>query len=188
MSTSVESDTRHVEPTGADWWHYVLWAVGSIILGAFLLVQPVASAIFLITVVAIFWLLGGVLDVVHAVIARPNGWGWHVAGGALAILAGGIVLAHPAIGAVITVGVVYLVVAASAIASGLIGLFSAKDRILGSILLSGLQIALGVVMLAGYFDLFSLRALVQAIGLVTILGGIAAGVAGFRFVSHGPAA
>jgi Short repeat of unknown function (DUF308) len=178
-----------VEPARIDSWHFILWAVGSVVLGAFLFIQPVASAIVLVSIVAVFWLLGGVLDIVHAIFGRPSGWVWHIVGGALAVLAGILVLAHPVVGALLTVSMLYLVVAVSAIASGLIGLFTVKEHVLGSIVLSGLQIVLGVVLVAGYFDLLNLRALVQAIGLVAILGGIAAGVSAFRFTrpGHAPA-
>src|SRR5262249_27488400 len=98
MSASVDPGTRWFEPITAFWWYYVLWATVSVIFGVFLLAQPAASAVFLITIVALLWLVGGVIDILSAVIYHASGWGWHIAGGILAVLIAAVVLAHPIVG------------------------------------------------------------------------------------------
>ena len=158
----------------------MIWGAASIVVGAALLFAPVASALLLITLVAVFWLIGGIVDIVSALTHRGHYWGWHVAAGALGVIAAFVVITHPLAGTVVAVGTLYLLIASSALVSGIVGIFTAK-RSMGRIVLSLLQAVLAVLMLVAFFDLVSLMVLVQAIGLLTIGGGIAAGASAFHF-------
>jgi uncharacterized membrane protein HdeD (DUF308 family) len=189
MNTSPDTGARWMEPATYDWWIYLLWGIAAIILGVLLFTQPVITAIAFVMVAALFWLVGGIVDVVGALLHRVSIWGWRLLGGILSIIVALIVLANPAVGTLAAVSVLYLLIAMAALVNGLIGLFAGgTDRSFGRIVLSIVQIVFGVIMLAGFFNILSLVALVQAIGLLGICGGIVAAIAAFKYRSPAPAA
>jgi uncharacterized membrane protein HdeD (DUF308 family) len=56
-----------------------------------------------------------------------------------------------------------------------------QHRSWGRIVLSVLQLMLACLMVIGFFDVTNLKLLVQAIGLVTLGGGVVACVSAFHF-------
>jgi hypothetical protein len=123
--------------------------------------------------------VGGIVDIVGALVHRIDSWGWHLAGGLLSVIVALIILANPVVGTIAAVRVLYLLIATSALVNGVVGLFS-HERSLGRIVLSVFQIAFAILMLIGFFDIISLIVLVQSIGLVGIGGGIASALSAFR--------
>jgi hypothetical protein len=179
MSVSPHSTTMAFEPASVEWWVLVIWGVASVVLGGLLLFSPVASALVLVAILAAFWLVGAVIEIIGAVVHRGGMWGWHLVSGAVGVVVALVVLGNPVLGTIATVSVLYLLVASSALFSGITGLFSG-ERSLGRIVLSIVQLVLGILLLTGFFDLLSLVALVQAIGLLAVCGGVAAAVTAFR--------
>jgi uncharacterized membrane protein HdeD (DUF308 family) len=183
------ASNKWMEPITQDWWLYLVWGIAAVILGVLLFTQPVGSAIVLVTLAAIFWFVGGIVEVVAALWHRGPSWGWHLAAGILSILVALYVFANPALGTLAAVSVLYLLIAFAALVNGCVGLFAwGGEHSLARILLSILQVVFGILMLAGFFNILNLVALVQAIGLVTIFGGIVAAIAAFGFRSTAPAA
>jgi uncharacterized membrane protein HdeD (DUF308 family) len=78
--------TNHWTTSQSDWWHAASWGIAGVIVGLFLMTQPIASAIILMTVLAGFLVLGGVVDILHAVVSNTEGWLWHIGGGVLIYL------------------------------------------------------------------------------------------------------
>jgi uncharacterized membrane protein HdeD (DUF308 family) len=186
MSVTPQSTATSVEPATTEWWLFVIWGAASVVLGALILLEPIASAIVLLTIVAMFWLIGGIADIIGALGHRTGQWLWRVGGGVLSVIVALFVLAHPIVGTVAAVSVLYLLIATSALLTGVIGLFSGK-RSLGRIVLSVLQVILAGLMLIGFLDIVNLKLLVQAIGLLGIGGGIVAAMSAFHFKSRAPA-
>jgi uncharacterized membrane protein HdeD (DUF308 family) len=186
MSVTPQSAATPVEPATTEWWLFVIWGAASVVLGALILLEPIASAIVLLTIVAIFWLIGGIADIIGALGHRTGQWAWRMGGGVLSVIVALFVLAHPIVGTVAAVSELYLLIAASALVTGVIGLFSGK-RSLGRIVLSVLQVILAGLMFIGFLDIVNLKLLVQAIGLLGIGGGIVAVMSAFHFKSRAPA-
>jgi uncharacterized membrane protein HdeD (DUF308 family) len=183
MTVSQHSAVRSVEPTTAVWWLFVIWGIASVLLGVSLLFQPIASALVLVTIVAVFWLIGGIVEIVGALVHRTSHWVWRMLGGAFGAIIALFVLGHPLVGTLAAVSTLYLLVALSALLSGLTGLFGG-DRSTARIVLSVFQIVLSCLMLVGDLDVVNLRLLVQAIGFIAIGGGIVAVVSALHFKGH----
>ncbi|HZQ97177.1 MAG TPA: DUF308 domain-containing protein [Chloroflexota bacterium] len=152
------------------WWGVLLWGAANVVLGIFLLTAPIASAVALVTVMAFFWIVGGVIEVVKSILERGTRWGWSLAGGAVAIVVGLLILAYPLYATLVGVGLLYLLFAASALVIGVTMLVSGHS--VGTAILGLLLLLIGVLMLFNPLHLVALAALVQWIGLLTVVGGI----------------
>jgi uncharacterized membrane protein HdeD (DUF308 family) len=168
----------------SDWWRAVIWGVAGVIVGLFLLTRPIASALVLVTTLGLFLLLGGVVDTLHAVLTRVEGWFWHIAGGVLLVLVGLFVLAQLLTGTVVAITLLFLIVALAVLANGLIGLMQPGNRSVSRILLSALQVVLGAVLLVAFFNMLTLGMVVQIIGIVAVAGGISSILAAFGSNTH----
>lgn len=175
--------SRWLEPASYDWWRFLGWGIAAIIIGVWLFARPIVSASALVTIVALFWFVAGVVDIVSALVHRSSIWGWRLAGGILSVLVAMYVFANPILSTLAAVSVLYLLIALAALVNGLIGLLAGGERTVGRVVLSIFQIIFAVLMLLGFFDLLNLVALVQAIGLLFIGGGIVAAIAAFHFRS-----
>jgi uncharacterized membrane protein HdeD (DUF308 family) len=183
MSVSPHATTTSIEPATVEWWLFVVWGAASVVVGALLLFQPVASALVLVATIAVFWVVGGIVDIISGLTHHGQHAGWRIAAGVLNVVVGLFVLSHPFIGTLTAVSTLYLIIAASALVSGIVGIFN-SDRSISRIVLSLLQAGLAILMLIGFADLLNLRILVQSIGLLMIAGGIAAASAAFHFRHH----
>ena len=179
MTVSTHPHVHMIEPWTSAWWHPLLWGIASFILGLSLIMQPGISALLLVTGMAIFWLIGGVVELIAAVVQRGEGWGWRLAGGVIGILAALYVLGYPVLGTMIAMTTLYVVIAVSALMSGIIGLFWMHGS-LGRIVLSLLQIMVGILLLTRPLDLIALTVLVQALGILLFAGGVAMAFVGGR--------
>jgi len=91
-----------------DWqgvtWHMVMGVV-SVIGGGYAVWNPLAGAIAITLVIAITFLIQGVAEIMMGVRVRPtDGWGWMVAAGVLAILAGLALLFSLPVSGLVTLG------------------------------------------------------------------------------------
>jgi len=180
--------SRWLEPASHDWWRFLVWGIVAIIIGVWLFARPIGSTIALVTVLAMFWFVGGVVDIVSALKHRPSNWSWRLAGGILGVVVALYVFANPVLGTLAAVSVVYLLIAMAALVNGFIGLSAGGERSVSRVVLSIFQIIFAMLMLLGFFDILDLVALVRAIGLLCIGGGIVAAIAAFHFRSPATAA
>lgn len=187
MAIPTQPEARWPVAWHVGWWHPLIWGIASIGLGVFLIAQPALSAIALVTIVAVFWLVGGLVDVVEAVMSRSHGWGWHLAGGILGALVGVFVLGHPLFGTVVTLSVLYVLIGASILIRGAIGVYSGLGSSFGRIVLGVLQLAIGILLLLGPLSLLTLASLVQALGILAIAGGLSEVVLAFNVRPKAPA-
>ncbi|MCY4377243.1 MAG: DUF308 domain-containing protein [Spirochaetaceae bacterium] len=163
------------------WWAHLLWGISVVVLGVLLIARPVGKAVFLVQVMAVFWLVGGAIDVIHAMVARDKGWGWSLIGGVIGMLAGFVILGHPIVGAVLTVATLFLVAAFAAIVTGVMNMLGGSPRAkkrsgaswsLGRFFRGLLQVVIGVFML--WHPILGTLTFSTALGLVAIVGGAAA--------------
>jgi uncharacterized membrane protein HdeD (DUF308 family) len=175
MGTFVSGSSPWLEPVGPGRWHTLIWSACAVLLGLLLLGAPVLSALAIVTIIAAFWLVGGAASVIAAVFQRGDGWGWRVAGGVLSILAGLVVLANPLFSMVVAVEVLLLFLAVSAIVVGCATLFWSHS--VGSVILGLVLIVVGVLLMLASFHILTLIGVIQAIGLLCLVGGLANGIA-----------
>jgi len=164
------------------WWLPLAFGIAAIVLGVLLLVRPAITAIILITVMGVFWLIEGVIDVILALVQRAPRWGWRLAGGIISALAGLFILAYPIEGTLVAVIVLFWVLVIGAIISGIldiIGGLQAATRSWWTVLLGVLKIVLAVLLLEN--PLVGTLALVPALGILAIVDGIVAIIWAFQF-------
>lgn len=158
----------------------LLWGLAWIILGLFLLFRPGVTAILLVQFMAVFWVVGGVIDLMSGLSHAQPGRGWRIFGGILGAVAGVILILHPILGAIVTVAFQYYLLALIAMVVGVINLFGVFKASLswGGSLLGLVQVILGIFLVT--HPIVGMIALVPTLGLVLMVGGIVTIVAAFR--------
>lgn len=160
------------------WWVVLLEGVIAIIAGLFLLYQPVITTILLIQILGIFWLAGGIISVIGALIFPENRW-WKLLSGTLSIIAGIIIWTYPIYSPFIILITLVIFIGAWAIVTGAVKLVWAfKGGGWGMGILGVLTIILGLLLLNN--SLVGALVLPWVFGFFLIAGGIGAVIWGFR--------
>ena len=173
---NADRSTRQGRTRG--WWVHLLWGLSAIVLGVLLVARPVETGLFLVQVMAIFWLVGGVIDLIHALVARDKGAGWSIVVAIVGILAGLVILGHPIVGLVLTVTTLFMVAAFSAIFFGVTNIVEGarkrdgESRPWSRFFLGVLQVVIGIFML--WHPVLGTLAFSSALGFVAIAGGVGA--------------
>ena len=167
-----ESEIKY-EVSKAPWWSVLLEGIIAIIIGLFLLYEPITTTILLVQILAIFWLLEGIVSVIGALIFTKDGK-WKLLSGILSIIVGVFILMYPIFSPyivlrflVIFIGVLAIVNGAVILTSGLkegeksLGILGALSIILGLLLLT--NILAGILVLPWVFGIFFI---VGGIGIV----------------------
>ena len=166
------------EPVESPWWVILLEGILAIIVGLFLLYSPAATTAFLIQVLGIFWLAGGIISVLGAFIFSGNRL-WKLLAGILSIIAGIVILMYPLYSPFVVLTLFVLFIGVWAMITGAVRLIGAfKGEGWGSGILGILTIILGILLLMN--TLAGVLALPWVFGFFLILGGIVAVIAGLR--------
>lgn len=72
-----------------------IFGVISIIAGASLFLRPLQNLGALVIVLSVFWVVGGIIEVIESIVERAKNWGWELLSGLLSIAAGVVVIARP---------------------------------------------------------------------------------------------
>ena len=75
-------------------FHHLLGAILFGVTGLLLVTRPLISAEALTFAIAIFFLIGGLFELVGSFVVAPPGWGWQAADGVITIILGALVLAQ----------------------------------------------------------------------------------------------
>jgi uncharacterized membrane protein HdeD (DUF308 family) len=81
------------------WWLFLLQGIAAILLGLMLITAPGATLIVMVTFLGFFWLIEGILSLVHVFTDRSVPWIWSLLTGIVGILAGILVVRHPLLAA-----------------------------------------------------------------------------------------
>jgi uncharacterized membrane protein HdeD (DUF308 family) len=154
----------------------LLRGIALVVLGFYALFNPGLSLLLWAVVVGYFFIIDGIL----AIVAGVAGWGgsraWTVVRGVLAILVGGIALAHPALFGSLAGLTVIAIIAAFAIALGIMEIIVAiRERKAiegeGWMILNGVfTILFGVVLFMA--PMISLAIFIRICGAFAILAGL----------------
>jgi uncharacterized membrane protein HdeD (DUF308 family) len=180
---------RLAEAISSLWWVPLVRGVLLLVLGGYALFRPGMSAIALMQVVGAFMIADGVLAIIAGILGQTPSRLWTIVRGALAILVGLFVFAHPMAVAAIATEVVIYVVAFSMILCGLVEIVAAiRDRKEiegeGWLILGGaLAVLFGVVLLVMPIA-FGLL-MVRVLGGFAIVYGIALIALAFRLRKFG---
>lgn len=174
-----------------NWWILLVQGIAAIILGIMLFTIPARTLVALAWVLGIFWIVGGISDIVGAFTGRSGNrhWLWQLLSGLLGIFVGFLFVSQPILGAVALPFTMTLLLGIGAIVSGvfnIIGAIMMRKEISGEIWM----IIWGVVsILLGFWILSNLGAASLAYifvaAIFTIVGGIFSIFGAFRLRNLG---
>jgi uncharacterized membrane protein HdeD (DUF308 family) len=161
----------------APWWLILLQGMAGLVIGVLLVTQPNVTILTLVVFLGVFWLVGGIFDLV-GVFLEPTSWGWRLVSAILGILAGLLIVRNPLwAGIAVPTTLVYLL----AIIGILVGAVNIGRALTGGGwgvgILGFVSCVLGLILLTR--PLLSLGILVYLAGFWAIAGGIAMIVGAF---------
>ena len=94
MAATTASATLGISQTKVPWWAILIQGIALIILGFLFLTAPAATLVSLVFFLGIYWLIGGIMDIV-GIFINKTAWGWKLFSGLIGILAGVLIMNHP---------------------------------------------------------------------------------------------
>jgi uncharacterized membrane protein HdeD (DUF308 family) len=190
-----------VDPIGpitrAVWWLVLIRGVCAVVFGVIALLAPVTTFYAIVFVFAAYALIEGVLEIVHAVRVRERDprWGWLLALGIIAVLAGVVGFLFPAFSGIYYATFVLALIAFYAVLMGIAGFPAAASmtdggrKVLGYVVavltvLAGVVLAIVVIVnpvVAVFSFLWIVGIWAIVIGLTLVVAAISA-----RASSRGP--
>jgi uncharacterized membrane protein HdeD (DUF308 family) len=166
---------------------YVLWGILMIVAGLFLLTHPTTTALVLVEIMAIFWIVGGIFDLIRAISGRPPYWGWVIAASIIGIIAGLYILANPVLGTIFTVTIAFIMLAVYGIVAGVLNVI-AGFRAEGGTRWSAVILGFILIVLAGWLLFnwqYAIISFLPVVAVFMIVGGIFTIIASFYVGSAG---
>ncbi|MBE2183600.1 MAG: DUF308 domain-containing protein [Anaerolineae bacterium] len=169
------------------WWLWLVWGISAVFIGVLLITRPVITGLNIVVFVGIWWIVSGIIDVITAVLRRQGPWGWFIFTGIVSILAGVIFVTRPIISGVVTLQIIYFVLAFTFIFTGIVRIFAGWRNASGigytwtwgSLLIGIILVLFGGMMLFNSNDLAFLNVLTFA-GILAITSGVMAILFGFQ--------
>jgi len=179
MSTATQMDTKP-HPM----WKTIITGFMALVIGGILLwgtaVERIQTYTLLVHLLGLWWLVSGVLDIVH-IFTDSTAWGWKLFMGVISIVAGTAILTYPVVAAVSLPTIFVWVLGFWGIFYGLIMLINAfRGAGWGVGVLGVVEIALGGFLLANYNMPGMGLSLLWTAAIFAVIGGIALIVQGFR--------
>lgn len=182
-------NSQFLRTVASGWWRVLIWGILTVVLGILLISTPAITAVWMFTLLGAYFVVGGIFDIVGAVMDRVGDWGWQLLLGILYVVAGLAVLQAPVLATVVSVQLLYFFIAFSAVVGGIIKIVQALMAIgrvgfwgvLGVLLLGLLQFVIGVFLLEN--PISGALTLVPTMGIFAVASGIVAILASFRIRS-----
>jgi uncharacterized membrane protein HdeD (DUF308 family) len=171
------------KPVHMPWWIPLIQGIAAAILGIMLIMNP-ATAVFLVQVLAIYWIISGIMSLVSLFVDRSH-MGWKIFNGVLGIFAGWALLRLDNVDAAVLFGwTVVILLAIQGIIMGIVQLVEAfRGGGWGPGIMGAISILFGIVLWNN--SLIATLSLPWVIGIFMIAGGIAAIVLAFRLKGAG---
>ena len=173
-----EADAMKERVLSSPWWLVLIEGIAAVVLGILLLAAPGKTLIALVAIVGLFFIVKGVLYFAGLFVDRSQ-WFAKVIAGILSLVVGIIVVQHPMWASALVPTTLTLTVGVLAIVIGIVGLGQfAGGGGWGQGVLGLLSILIGLPFIFNPSGTSTL--LVTILGIVAIVGGIAAIVMAFR--------
>jgi uncharacterized membrane protein HdeD (DUF308 family) len=187
------SATTTLEESRSVWWMFMVEGILAILFGWLLLARPAATIFVLVQVMALYWLIVGIIDIIMAIFDKnADSRGWKLLGGIIGLVAGLIILNNALLsGIIFPIALVYLISFAF-LANGIIKILignikkdkHAYERSWGSFFVGVFYIAFGLFFL-GMPMIASVATIALTGGMLAIAGGIAMIIASFQIKKAG---
>jgi len=160
------------------WWLVLIQGILLVVVGILLFTNTGATALVLAQILAIYWLISGVLELVSIFIDR-SAWGLKLIGGIIGIWAGLFIINNP-IGGTLAFGfAVVIILGIQALLLGITNIIQAfRGAGWGIGLLGVINIIFGIILLSN--SMIAVATLPWVLGGFAIVGGIASIVFAFR--------
>ncbi|WP_339709386.1 DUF308 domain-containing protein [uncultured Kriegella sp.] len=88
---------KHYEPQTKKWWKHLLLGILFLLLGTWIFITPMTSYMSLSLFFTLALIITGVFEIVGSTLYRKetNNWGWHLVGGIIDFIIGGVLLFNP---------------------------------------------------------------------------------------------
>lgn len=154
------------------WWIPLIQGIALLIVGILLFTSPIRTTLFIVQVLALYWFLSGIFEIVSIFLDR-TAWGWKLLGGIIGILAGYYVLTTPALGAIILGFTLVIMLGIQALILGIVNIIQAlRGAGWGIGVLGVINVIFGVILLGN--SLIATATLPWVLGAVAVVGGISA--------------
>jgi uncharacterized membrane protein HdeD (DUF308 family) len=176
MTTATAADSpMALESKGRPWGFLLIQGIAMVIIGAILLWAPAKTAanswLLLVTLLGIYWIISGVLDLVH-MFTDHTGWGWKLFMGLISIMAGFYIVAYPVAAAVVLPRVFVLVLGIWGLMQGIVAtILGFKGGGWGLIALGVIGIIFGLILIANYTVVGAGLAMIWAAAVWAFIGG-----------------
>jgi uncharacterized membrane protein HdeD (DUF308 family) len=166
------------------WWLTLITGILAFIVGAILLWSPAKTKVetyqLLVFFLGFYWLIEGVFDLVSIFIDHTM-WGWKLFVGLISILAGGYILMYPIAAALALPRIMVLVLGIWGLIYGVILLIMAfRGGGWGAGILGVLGILFGVALMINYTVPGMGLAMLWAVAVLGVVGGIVLIIQAFR--------
>ena len=160
------------------WWLVLIQGILLVVVGILLFTNTGATVVVLAQILAIYWLIAGVLELVSIFIDR-SAWGLKLIGGIIGIWAGLFIINNP-IGGTLAFGfAVVIILGIQALLLGITNIIQAfRGAGWGIGLLGVINIIFGIILLSN--SMIAVATLPWVLGGFAIVGGIASIVFAFR--------
>ena len=160
------------------WWLVLIQGILLVVVGILLFTNTGATVVVLAQILAIYWLIAGVLELVSIFIDR-SAWGLKLLGGIIGIWAGLFIINNP-IGGTLAFGfAVVIILGIQALLLGITNIIQAfRGAGWGIGLLGVINIIFGIILLGN--SMIAVATLPWVLGGFAIVGGIASIVFAFR--------
>jgi uncharacterized membrane protein HdeD (DUF308 family) len=161
------------------WWFLLIEGIVAIIVGILLLMNPYKMSVLLVQVLAIYWLIKGIVSIVSIFIDH-SAWGWKLFIGIVGIIAGYVLIKHPIGGTAVAAQAFVIVLGIQGIIIGIVELVQAfQGGGWGVGILGALTTIIGIWLLSNAWA--SARVLPWVLGILAIIAGIVAIIYAARF-------
>jgi uncharacterized membrane protein HdeD (DUF308 family) len=169
---------------GQPWWVVFVEGIVAVVTGGLLLVSPERTLALLVLFLGIFWLVGGIIEVV-SIFSNKSKWGLKLIIGLLGIVAGILVLRHPLWSTAVTTATLIVILGFYGLIAGVSMLLRAfRGGGWGVGILGIVAILIGIFLLANTW--IGIQLTVMLAGITLVIGGIAAIVLSFRMDDSSP--
>jgi uncharacterized membrane protein HdeD (DUF308 family) len=173
------------------WWLLLVDGIALAIVGAFLLwanfPKKVDAYLFLVTVLGIWWIVRGIMDIV-LIFTDSSSWGWKLAMGIISLIAGTYILMYPVVSAVVLPRIAVLILGIWGLVNGVVLLLMAfRGGGWGMGILGAVEIVIGIILVANYSTPGAGISFLWAAAIFALVGGIVMIVQSFRVRAMMPA-
>lgn len=168
-ATSLETKQR-------PWWLTLIAGIFAVIVGAVLLWSPAKTKVdtwfLLISLLGLYWLVTGILDLV-GLFSDRTAWGWKLFMGIISIAAGMYILMYPIASGLVLPRIFVLVLGLWGLLQGIVMLIMAfRGGGWAAGILGALAIIFGIILIANYSVPGAGLAMIWAAAVVALIGGL----------------